>query len=177
MRRFLSILFAVALIISLASCANTQQPQESVEQPIATSTTTSPTEEAPNTTSSVQKTQEQEVEAMQIRITTDEVEIVYQLNDSQAAKDLYAQLPMSVAVENFSNNEKIFYPATALDTSNAPMAQGGAGVLAYYAPWGDVVLFYDRFGTNESLYELGYAISGAEEISRLSGSITIEAVP
>lgn len=135
-----------------------------------------PLEEAPNDMSEEQEAQEQGVETMQIRIAANETQIVYQLNDSQAAKDLYRQLPMTVAVEDFSNNEKIFYPTAALDTSDAPTAAGGAGVLAYYAPWGDVVLFYDSFGTNGSLYELGHATSGAGEISRLSGSITIEAV-
>ena len=51
---------------------------------------------------------------------------------------------------------------------------GGAGVLAYYAPWGDVVMFYDSFGTNSSLYELGQAVSGADRIHEMSGTITID---
>ena len=49
-----------------------------------------------------------------------------------------------------------------------------AGTLAYYAPWGDVVMFYDAYDANGSLYQLGQAVSGAEEISGLSGSITIQ---
>ena len=34
--------------------------------------------------------------------------IVFVLNDSQAAQDLYNQLPINIKIENFSNNEKIF---------------------------------------------------------------------
>ena len=48
---------------------------------------------------------------------------------------------LTIEVEDYSTNEKIFYPPQALDTTDAPLAEGGAGVLAYYAPWGDVVMF------------------------------------
>ncbi|WP_287449618.1 cyclophilin-like fold protein, partial [Sellimonas sp.] len=44
----------------------------------------------------------------------------------------------------------------------------------YYAPWGDVVMFYDDFGGAEGLYELGEVVSGAEYISEISGSIQVE---
>ena len=37
-------------------------------------------------------------------------------------------------------------------------------------------MFYDGFNENPSLYELGYAVSGAEQISRMSGTITVEAI-
>ena len=41
---------------------------------------------------------------------------------------------------------------------------------------GDVVMFYGDYNENPSLYELGYAVSGAEQISGMSGTVTIEAV-
>lgn len=111
---------------------------------------------------------------MKISVKNGNIEIVYQLNDSKAAKDLYAQLPLTVAVQPFSNNEIIFYPET-LDTSDAPLAEGGAGSLAYYAPWGDVVLFYGSFNQNSSLFELGKIVLGIENIKNLSGTVTISA--
>ena len=92
----------------------------------------------------------------------------------QAAADLYSQLPLTIEVEDYSTNEKIFYPPEELDTGDAPEAAGGAGVLAYYEPWGDVVLFYDDFGTASGLHELGTVTSGSENISELSGSVRIE---
>lgn len=54
--------------------------------------------------------------------------------------------------------------------------EGGAGVLAYYEPWGDVVLFYDDFSMNGSLYALGQTASGSEQIHELTGTVTIEKV-
>ena len=115
-------------------------------------------------------------ETRQIRVTCDGAEAVYELNDSAAADALYAQLPLTLPVEDFSTNEKVFYPPDALDTSDTPLAFGGTGTLAYYAPWGDVVLFYDEYSGNPSLYELGRIVSGGELVSGFSGEITVEAV-
>ena len=100
---------------------------------------------------------------------------LYALNDSPAAATLLEQLPLTVQVEDYSSNEKIFYPPQKLDISDSPAASGGSGTLAYYAPWGDIVMFYGDFDENPSLYELGRIVSGEELLSQLDGSITIEA--
>lgn len=126
------------------------------------------------TTSS--ETEETDMESTQIAVTCGDVQVVYALNDSPAAQSLLSQLPLTVEVEDFSTNEKVFYPPQELDTTDTPLAEGGAGTLAYYAPWGDVVLFYDSFSANGSLYELGEAVSGAENIGQMSGAITVETV-
>ncbi len=99
--------------------------------------------------------------------------VVFELNGSKASDDLWDQLPLEAEVSNFSNNEKIFYPEKGLDTSDAPLAEGGEGTLAYYRPWGNVVMFYGSFSPNASLYCLGRAVEGAELISSLSGAVTI----
>ena len=117
---------------------------------------------------------ENEQSARQIQVRFDGGAVVYELNDSAAADALLAQLPLTINVEDYSTNEKIFYPPQALDTTAAPLAEGGAGVLAYYAPWGDVVMFYDGFGTNGSLYALGQAVSGEAWIGQISGTVTVE---
>jgi len=111
---------------------------------------------------------------MKISVNANGNTTVFQLNDSRAAKDLYAQLPLNIEVEDYSHNEKIFYPPKKLATSDTPLADARAGTLAYYAPWGDVVMFYKTFGTASGLYELGHAVSGMEHIKDLSGMIKIE---
>jgi hypothetical protein len=114
--------------------------------------------------------------AMHISVKANGKTAVFELNNSPAAKDLYGQLPLSVSVENYSNNEKIFYPPQKLNTTDTPPADAQAGSLAYYAPWGDVVMFYGRFGSAAGLYALGQAISGSEYIREMSGTIQIEKV-
>ena len=107
-----------------------------------------------------------------------DAEVIYELNDSAAADALYKMLPFTTEVEDYSTNEKIFYPPEELVSVETPLAVSDmdGGTLAYYEPWGNVVMFYDGFNENSSLYELGYAVSGAELISSMSGTITVEAI-
>jgi hypothetical protein len=113
-------------------------------------------------------------EEMKITVKSNGNDIVFELNDSQAAKDLYSQLPLSVPVENHGSQEKIFYPPKKLSTGSTPKADAKTGTLAYYAPWGDVVMFYGDFGSAAGLYELGDVVSGSEHIQDLSGTIRIQ---
>ena len=101
--------------------------------------------------------------------------VTYRLNGSPAAESLAEQLPLTVEMEDFSTNEKIFYPPQPLDTEHTPTARGGAGTLAYYQPWGDVVLFYGDYRENPSLFELGQAVSGGELVEEITGTVTIAA--
>ncbi len=128
---------------------------------------TAQAEKAASNTAEVQTT-------MKIRVTANNKTTEFELNNSQAARDLYAQLPLSITVENYSDNEKIFYPPKKLNTSNTPRANAKAGTLAYYAPWGDVVMFYGDFGSATGLYELGHAVSGSEHIQEMTGTLHIE---
>ncbi|MFW9888604.1 MAG: cyclophilin-like fold protein [Candidatus Thorarchaeota archaeon] len=111
-----------------------------------------------------------------ISIQTNGNAIVFELNSSQAAKELYEQLPLTIAIEDYSNSEKIFYPPEKLDTTDTPLANAQSGTLAYYGPWGDVAIFYDSFGSASGLYELGNVISGSEHIRNMSGTIHITRV-
>jgi len=119
-------------------------------------------------------TEKVEVTKMQISVKSDDKEIIFELNNNQASKELYEQLPLIIEVEDYASNEKIFYPPKKLDTSNTPLANAKTGTLAYYAPWGDVVMFYKDFGTAAGLYELGKVVSGEENIKNLSGTIGIK---
>jgi hypothetical protein len=115
--------------------------------------------------------------AMQINVEANGNATVFELNNSPASRDLYAQLPLSITVEKYSNNEKIFYPPQKLDTTDSPQANAHeAGTLAYYVPWGDVVMFCSRFGAAAGLYTLGHAVSGRNYMQGMSGTIRIEKV-
>jgi hypothetical protein len=112
--------------------------------------------------------------AIQISVKTNGNTTVFELNNSPAAGDFYAQLPLRIKVENYSSNEKIFYLPKKLNITDTPPANAQVGTLGYYAPWGNVVMFYGRFGSAAGLYELGHAISGSEYIRGMSGTIEIE---
>lgn len=113
---------------------------------------------------------------MQIQVQGNGHTIVFELNDSPASRSLYRQLPLTIEVQDYSSNEKIFYPPDELEIGDTPLTEGGgAGRLAYFASWGDVILYYGDFGPYSGLYDLGTAITGSEWIPGLSGEILIEA--
>lgn len=172
MKKIILFLIIFALLFSLSACSQNQE-----EEAAASSTgDAGQTEEKEGAVPEDEPLQDEEGETeMKIRVEADGNTILFALNDSQAAQDLYDQLPLQIEVENYSSNEKIFYPPEELDVSDAPQAGGGAGTLAYYQPWGDVVMFYGDFSPSGGLYGLGEAVSGTEYISGISGTVTLEA--
>ena len=113
--------------------------------------------------------------AMKISVTSNDDIMVFELNDSEAAKSFYRQLPMDIAVEDYGGIEKIFYPSQKLNTTNTPLVKSAnIGTLAYYAPWGNVVFFYGSFDSASGLYELGFAVSGKEYIKNISGTVQVQ---
>ncbi|MEU0256335.1 cyclophilin-like fold protein [Streptomyces sp. NPDC006184] len=78
-----------------------------------------------------------------IRLTIDGQSVDATLNDSAAARDFAALLPLTVELKDFHHTERIGDPPRELDTSGAPdTVTPKAGDLAYYAPWGNLAFFY-----------------------------------
>lgn len=115
-------------------------------------------------------------ESMRISVSDGSNTIIYRLNGSPSAKSLYNMLPLDVEVENYGDNEKIFYPEAALDTEGGIEGSGEAGGLALFLPWGNVVMYYDHFDAYPGLYILGEAIEGVERVQDLAGMLRIEVV-
>ena len=165
---FRAILFGL-MAFALSACG-TDNPETSV-----TSTSEQTASETESASSAATEDQEEVENAVRrISVQFGENVVIYELNGGTAATSLYEQLPLTIEVEDFSTNEKIFYPPEELDTSNSPLAQTGAGTLAYYAPWGDVVMFYGDYNENPSLYELGQVVSHGELVREMSGTIIID---
>lgn len=176
MKKVAVIIFVLLVTLALSSCGTAQNENESVTTTEAQSSSLQKTEntvydksEDTDTTDNMEKI------TMKISVKSSEYEIIYELNGSRAANELYAQLPLELNAQPFSNNEITFYPPKELNTEDTPLSGGAAGSLSYYVPWGDVVMFYAPCSPNGSLYELGTVISGKENISKLNGTIIISA--
>lgn len=174
MKRQLFLAAALLLSLSLAACSPTP-PEPQAEAPVSSAIDSA----AAESSSSMEASQPMEVtlpEDLLVQVQTADGDVIlFQLNDSAAANSLYRQLPLTVQIEDYAGSEKIFYPPEKLDISNTPLAQGPAGTLAYYEPWGDVAFFYTACQGASGLYELGEAVSGAEQIPTLSGEVRITA--
>lgn len=166
MKRIFMKLSSLLLAISLTACG-VGNVQPAIPPPVVPS----------SITQDVAEPSEKPTSELTIQVTGEQGEtILFALNNSNAAKSLYEQLPLSLEIEDYSDDEKIFYPPEKLDTSNSPMAEGPVGTLAYYAPWGDVAIYYDACAGASGLYQLGQALSGTEHISSMQGVIRLEAV-
>ncbi len=113
-------------------------------------------------------------EAHLLRVITYEGEVVIELNDSMAAQDLLAQLPLTVGTKHHGENGIAFQPPQALDATDGIEGGGDVGTLGYYAPDNTVVLFYGDVEARPGFYLLGEAVEGADLIAGITGEVTIE---
>lgn len=113
-----------------------------------------------------------------IHLAVDGHRVEATLNDSATARDLATLLPLTLQMEDFHQTERIAYPPRKLDTSGAPdAATPKAGDLAYYAPWGNLALFYRDGKHSPGLVILGH-LNGSGDTERLATAdrITIESL-
>lgn len=79
------------------------------------------------------------------------------LNDSQAAKNLYAMLPLQLSFKDFNHTEKISYPPRSIHEGLHPEGhQPVSGDLCIYAPWGNLCIFYRDYKMSGDLFYLGH---------------------
>jgi hypothetical protein len=113
---------------------------------------------------------------MDIRVTIDGRPVDATLNDSPAARDLASLLPLTLNLEDFHGTERIADPPRKLTTEGAPEpAAAKVGDIAYFAPWGNLALFYKNGpAASTDLLILGHIDADAEQLSEVD-RITIEA--
>jgi hypothetical protein len=79
-----------------------------------------------------------------IRIIFGDTELTARLHDNATARDLAAQLPLTLTVRDHNNVEKTAPLPRELSLDGAPEAHDpAAGDIGYWAPDGDLVFYYD----------------------------------
>ncbi|MFF4835315.1 cyclophilin-like fold protein [Streptomyces sp. NPDC001315] len=113
---------------------------------------------------------------MNLRLTIDGHRVGATLNDSATARDFATLLPLTLNLSDFHETEKIADLPRRLSTSGAPdAAEAKPGDLAYYAPWGNLALYYRGSGSSDaSLIILGH-MNGDTERLAIATKVTIEA--
>jgi hypothetical protein len=78
------------------------------------------------------------------------------LEDTPAGRDFAALLPLELTLTDYNTTEKIADLPRKLDTSNAPASYTPkTGDITYYAPWGNLAIFYKPFQTSRGLVRFG----------------------
>jgi len=113
---------------------------------------------------------------MKIRIVFDDRTVTATLKDSPSSQDFVDQLPLTVDLEDYASTEKIAYLPNKLTREGAPAGVSSkAGDISYYAPWGNLVIFYKSFGYASGLINLGKLDGGLERFtSNGAMKVTIE---
>ena len=115
--------------------------------------------------------------AMHIAITLDgRHRLRAQLQDNPSSRALLASLPLDLPLEDFAE-EKIVRLPHKLSSQDAPASyRGQPGDITYYAPWGNLALFYGSGPNAPGLVYLG-RFEGSYSPLRNARHIRIEAAP
>lgn len=115
---------------------------------------------------------------MRIRLTFNGKAVEATLLDNATAQDLLSLLPVTLTLEDYNSTEKIGHPPRKLSTAGAPAGlDPSVGDIAYYAPWGNLAIFYKDFSYSRGLIGLGRIDSGIEALSEPGWlQVTIERV-
>ena len=131
---------------------------------VAMPTNTAPP--APPTVAPPTETPSDEAEGVKIGITLGDQVITATLADSRAAQDFMALLPLTLTLEDYAGTEKISDLPKGLSTDGAPSGSDPAvGDIAYYAPWGNLAIYYRDFGYSSGLVILGRLDSDVDALS------------
>ena len=114
---------------------------------------------------------------MKIRLKLEKQEISGTLADNATARHFASLLPLSLTLEDYAHTEKISDLPEKLTTADAPAGSTPvAGSIAYYAPWGNLALFYGPAPFAPGLVLMGTLDSGVELLqtrARLSATIAL----
>ena len=115
---------------------------------------------------------------MKIRLTLNGQVTTATLENNAAARDFLAMLPITLKLDDYNATEKIAYLPRKLTTQDAPDGiTPVVGDITYYAPWGNVALFYRDFGYSSGLIRLGRFDAGADLLATSDSlNVTIEAL-
>lgn len=114
-----------------------------------------------------------EEENMRITLTTEDTVITATLIDGETTQDFISLLPLTLTLEDYAGTEKISDLPRRLSTEGAPAgSDASVGDITYYAPWGNLAIFYRDFRYASGLIILG-KIDADVELFRNSEVITV----
>ncbi len=108
-----------------------------------------------------------------IKITIGDTSLAATLDDNSTTRDFIALLPLDLTLEDYAGTEKISYLPKKLSKEDAPAGcDPSVGDITYYAPWGNLAIFYNDFGYANGLIKLGKIDQGVEELNK-AGSLNV----
>lgn len=111
---------------------------------------------------------------LKIRMTIEGQVIDATLSDTPTARDFASMLPLTLTLSDYARTEKISDLPRKLTTNAAPSGtKPSAGTIAYYAPWGNLAIFYTDFAYSPGLIQLG-SVDGALVVLQRPGPLRVK---
>lgn len=102
---------------------------------------------------------------MDIELATAIATLRGSIDDSEAGRDFVSLLPLTLTLTDFHRTEKIADLPRPLATHDSPDGiNPSTGDITFFAPWGNLALFYRDFTYSEGLVALGRLEPGAVEL-------------
>ncbi|WP_406517067.1 cyclophilin-like fold protein [Streptomyces sp. NBC_00134] len=160
---------AVALLLAVTACSTTT--------PDTAPTVSPPSNDSPRQSASGRPATEQENSTMHLRLTIGGHTVDATLNDSATARDFAALLPLTLDLDDFQGTERVADLPRKLSTDGAPESSvPKAGDLAFYAPWGNLALFYRDGHPSPGLVIFGH-LTDQDDIARLANADRVRIQP
>lgn len=156
-RRIWVAAFALTLPFSLAACGTAEQQNPEISESSANNSYES-------------------VEGTQIKMLTENTEVIITLNDSKAAADLVAMLPLELTLIERNGFAKGMTLPKQLSSTEATTREYEIGDFGYWNAGPDLAIFYDNIyeQTIVEVIPLGHAESGAEAMANEEGMVRLE---
>jgi hypothetical protein len=133
------LVLALLATISLSVCGGADDGDQAAGAPDASNPAPSP---SPSPASGDQDAGASD--GTPIRISFGDTELTARLHDNATARDLAAQLPLTLTFRDHNNVEKTAPLPRELSLDGAPEGHDpAAGDIGYWAPDGDLVFYYD----------------------------------
>ncbi|MBZ7673095.1 cyclophilin-like fold protein [Klebsiella grimontii] len=111
--------------------------------------------------------------AVKIQFEFNGATVIGSLDESAAANEFLAQLPMTVKLEDYGSTEKIAWLPTKLRRADSGASMTPRrGDIAYYAPWGNLAIFREDFRHSPGLIKLGRVVEGLKSLDQ-PGAATV----
>lgn len=112
-------------------------------------------------------------QSRRIRFVFENDMVTATLNGSRAAQEFLSLLPLTLKLTDYAGTEKVGDLPSALSANDAPPgSEPSAGDIAYYAPWGNLAIFYKDFRYSDGLVILG-RFDGEIELLAKPYSLTV----
>jgi len=104
---------------------------------------------------------------MKIQIKIKNKTITVTMLDNPAVRDFVKLLPLTLTLDDYAHTEKVSQLPEKLSTTGSPSgADPSVGDISYYAPWGNLAIFYQDFGYAKGLIILGHIDEGIDLLNR-----------